>query len=192
MQSCPPVHPTPQPPQFIVVVIEVSQPFAAVPSQSAKPALQAPRAQEPAVQRAVALGYEHTRPHIPQLLTVPRLVSQPLAGSPSQSPKPLLHVKLHRPAAHEDTALGRAGHAFAQAPQWLTLALVSTQLEPHKVCEPGQVSTHDPVAALHVGVDAGQRTPQAPQFIAVSSDVSQPSPAAPLQSPKFRLHAYWH
>ena len=73
-------HPTPQPPQLIVVVRDVSQPFVCLlPSQSPKPALQPPL-QTPTEQVGVAMFCdEHIRPQPPQLVTsLPETsVSQP-------------------------------------------------------------------------------------------------------------------
>jgi hypothetical protein len=76
----------PQRPQWAALVrVSTSQPLVGTPSQSAKPALQAPTRQAPAAQAAVALGSAQVRPHAPQLATVvARLVSQPLATAPSQ------------------------------------------------------------------------------------------------------------
>ena len=64
-----------------------SQPLAALPSQSAKPALHAPMAQPPARHTAVALARgPHARPHAPQWSTLlESSASQPLSARPSQS-----------------------------------------------------------------------------------------------------------
>jgi len=71
-----------------------SQPFAALPSQSAKPALQLWIPHTPAVHLGVALGRLHTVPQLPQLLmSVPfTFVSQTVAGLVSHSAKPVGHV----------------------------------------------------------------------------------------------------
>ena len=79
----------PQVPQLVRLEPRlVSQPLKALPSQLPKPAMQAPSPQTPAVHVALALsGRGHAVPQEPQLSTViPRLVSQPLAVLPSQSP----------------------------------------------------------------------------------------------------------
>ena len=78
----------PQAPQLALSVrVSTSQPFTGSRSQSAKPVAQAITAQAPAAQVAVALGSAHARPQAPQLdALVVRLVSQPLAAAPSQSP----------------------------------------------------------------------------------------------------------
>lgn len=65
----------------------VSQPFAAIPSQSPKPSLQRPIPQLPPEQAGVPFaGVAQRLPHIPQCEVLVRvLVSQPFEGSPSQS-----------------------------------------------------------------------------------------------------------
>jgi hypothetical protein len=52
--------------------------------------------------------------------------------------------------------------------------------------------THSPLTASHTGVEPEHVLPQAPQFIAVSSEVSQPLAALPSQSPKPGLHVKPH
>ena len=74
-------------PQFkLSLVVLVSQPLTALPSQSAKPAEQA-KPHAPAMHVALALAAPpHTMPQPLQLLTsVSLLTSQPLARMPSQS-----------------------------------------------------------------------------------------------------------
>jgi hypothetical protein len=77
----------PQPPQlFTLVLVLISQPFAGLPSQFAKPELQLATAQLPATQAGVPLGMLQTLPQPPQLETLlPMLTSQPFAAMPSQS-----------------------------------------------------------------------------------------------------------
>jgi hypothetical protein len=86
-------HWTPQAPQLVSVLRLVSQPLAGMPSQSAKPELQT-RPHAPLLQTAVEFGPEgQTLPQPPQwFASVRMLVSQPLAGLPSQSAKPVGHV----------------------------------------------------------------------------------------------------
>ena len=80
-------HARPHAPQWLTALrVLVSQPLATFMSQSPKPAAQV-MAQRPAVQAAVPLAVLHALPHAPQWLAlVLRLVSQPLAALPSQSP----------------------------------------------------------------------------------------------------------
>ncbi len=96
---------TEQAPQLALsVFVFTSQPFAGLPSQSAKPALHAPIAQVPAAHVAPAFANEQRIPHPPQLFTsVARtFVSQPVLASPSQSANP---------AAHAPTMQADAAHA---------------------------------------------------------------------------------
>jgi hypothetical protein len=67
---------------FTSPFVLTSHPLAVLPSQLAKPGLQAPRPQVPAVQVAVMLGsVGHTWPQVPQLFTsVLVLNPQPLDG----------------------------------------------------------------------------------------------------------------
>jgi hypothetical protein len=63
--------------------------------------------------------------HAPQLFTlVARVTSQPLAGLPSQSAKPVLQVKPQDPSVQVVVALAREGQAAMHAPQWLVLVLM--------------------------------------------------------------------
>ncbi|MFO0627974.1 MAG: hypothetical protein U0325_20530 [Polyangiales bacterium] len=83
-------HARSQPPQCATLLrVSASQPFAALPSQSAKPVAQTLTPQTPAAQRAVPLAGVHARPHPPQWARLSRVsTSQPLVGSPSQSALP--------------------------------------------------------------------------------------------------------
>jgi hypothetical protein len=76
--------------------------------------------QLPAEQAGVAFARLHVWPQLPQLAAlVWVLVSQPLAALPSQSPKPVLQVKLQVPAAHVGAALVGDEQTVLQFPQWL-------------------------------------------------------------------------
>jgi hypothetical protein len=68
-----------------------SQPFAALPSQLPKPALHVPSVHVPEEHDSAAFAKSHTAPHVPQLVFVVSLVSQPFAALPSQLPKPAAH-----------------------------------------------------------------------------------------------------
>jgi hypothetical protein len=93
--------------------VSTSHPFAAFPSQSAKPALQRPIRHEPITHDAEALAKLHALPQRPQCTTlVSMFVSQPVAGVPSQSPKPAVHVVLQPPATQVVP-----GQTLAQRPQ---------------------------------------------------------------------------
>jgi hypothetical protein len=118
----------PQRPQLPVLErVSTSQPFAALPSQSAKPALQVnPHA--PAEQNNEAFARAgQTRPQPPQFW---RLVlvftSQPLLMAPSQSPVPATQAPMaHTPATQmRDPAVG-VGHTLPQVAQLLTSLCVT-------------------------------------------------------------------
>ena len=81
------VHTLPQPPQlFRSVLVLISHPLAALPSQLAKPALQA-MLHAPAKQEGVPLVLEHAAPQPPQLaVSAASDFSQPLPVLPSQLP----------------------------------------------------------------------------------------------------------
>jgi hypothetical protein len=86
----PPEQALPQALQLAAVPSGVSQPFAVLPSQFAKPALQLAMAQAPAVHVLLALGSEHVRPHAPQLLSLFCVLTQvmPQRVSPGAQPVP--------------------------------------------------------------------------------------------------------
>jgi hypothetical protein len=116
----------PQPPQFEVVVMLVSQPLAALPSQFAKPALQVPSWQVPLLQTALALGKLQALPQAPQCKRlVLRLASQPLPTLASQLPNPTLQEMLHAPSAQDAVPLVPL-QALPQLPQLARLVLLLT------------------------------------------------------------------
>jgi hypothetical protein len=79
------VQPFPQDPQLATLVcVFVSQPFAALPSQFAKPGEQLPRVQTPLTQLSLAFARSQTVLQAPQSVSVLMLRSQPLSGLPSQ------------------------------------------------------------------------------------------------------------
>ncbi len=122
-------HDRPHMPQWAgVVLVSVSQPFAALPSQSPKPEVQV-YLHVPASQLAVLFARDAPGvPHAPQAVTlVRRSVSQPFAASPSQFAKGA--VQLPTP----QTPLRQTGVAFGatqrvpQPPQFSVLDCVSAQ-----------------------------------------------------------------
>jgi hypothetical protein len=149
----------------------ISQPLAALRSQSANPALQLAIAQAPAEQLETALGAEHALPQAPQLFTlVRRLVSHPLLAFPSQSPKPAVQGPTWQmPAEHAGVALATE-QTLPQAPQLFTLVsrLVSHPLLafPSQSPKPGLQAAirHAPAEHADVALLAEQTTPQVPQF----------------------------
>jgi len=87
----------PQAPQLLTsLVVLVSQPLAALPSQLAQPALHEPMAQALPTQVEVACAALHTLPQELQLLTsLVVLTSQPLVALPSQLAKPAEQAMEH-------------------------------------------------------------------------------------------------
>ena len=99
-------------------------------------------------------------PHAPQFFgSLKGIASQPLASSPSQSTKYGRQRKLQDPETQTGVAPFTAGQAWPQAPQWLTLELVSTQPLPQNM--PVPQGLHTP--ARQYSVDE-QACPQAPQW----------------------------
>jgi hypothetical protein len=79
------LHAMPQVPQWAVdVLMLVSQPLEAALSQLPQPVSQAATAQVPVLHAPVAWAGAHATEHAPQSVSVRMLVSQPLAGLPSQ------------------------------------------------------------------------------------------------------------
>jgi hypothetical protein len=86
--SVPPeiAHWWPHVPQLFAFVVKLtSQPFDAIPSQSAYPELHPEGTQFDEVQAQLALSPLHAFPHIPQLVVVSSIASQPSLTLPLQS-----------------------------------------------------------------------------------------------------------
>ncbi len=160
-----------------------SQPLAGLLSQSPKPAEHIAITQRPAEQAAVALGSTQALPHIPQELAVVfSEVSHPLAGEPSQSPKPALHSKPQRLVAQVGRAFAGAWHALPQPPQWATEVTRSAHCPVQFVCPAGQFDMHPPLPQTRPAV---QGLPQRPQWVLLPArEVSQPFAGLVSQSPK--------
>lgn len=115
-------HTVPQRPQFVLVVVAVSHPLTTSPSQSPNPGTQLPIPHRPIAHEGSALGAVHTVVHALHAVGVEfRSVSQPLVGSPSQSPEPGSQRSPHAPRVHTAVALGPPGHIRPHAPQWFRL-----------------------------------------------------------------------
>ncbi len=149
-----------------------SQPFTALPSQFAKPALQAARSHAPAAQRPTPFAGAHARPHAPQFaVLLVGSVSQPFEGSPSQFANPVVHAPItHDPVEHAAPAWAKA-HAFPHIPQLARLLRVSASQPfaglPSQSPAPAvhasaqRPATHDAVAL----VPPGHTVPHPPQFM---------------------------
>jgi hypothetical protein len=122
MQAVPPVQACPQLPQFVALVCRfTSQPFVALPSQSAKPVLHT-NPHSPAEHIAVAFaGVGQAFPQAPQLASeVAVFTSHPSDAIPLQFAKPVLQLPMAQlPAEHTGVALA-IEQTLVQVPQWLT------------------------------------------------------------------------
>jgi hypothetical protein len=75
-------------------------------------------------------------------------------------------------------------HALLHEPQLFLSVVVSTHVEPHGVGEGGMqpvAHAYEPADPAHFGVLPVHATPHAPQLLAVSTCVSQPTLAPPSQ-----------
>ena len=195
----PELHAVPHAPQLPGVVRRsVSQPFAAAPSQSPKFALQLATPHALAAHTPVALAGVHARPQRPQLVRVlRRFVSQPLAGMPSQSSKPVVHVLRQAPDTHAGTLFAGAGHTVPQDAQFVVLLRrsVSQPLAALPSQSPkfaAHVATPQaPRAQVPVALGGAQVRPQPPQCaVLVRRSTSQPLLESPSQSAKPVAQAY--
>jgi hypothetical protein len=174
-------HITPHPEQCKALVsMLVSQPLAGFRSQSAKRPVQGPRVQTPRAQVALAFAKVHPLPQRPQCEVLVRVsASQPLAGLPSQSAKPVRHAPREQvPAAQTAVALGKV-HPLPQRPQLLMSVATVEQVIPHSVCMGGQMIRQvTPPSAATQSWPGPQALPQRPQFIAVAVLVHTPAHSA--------------
>jgi hypothetical protein len=125
-------HATPHAPQLVVVVTDVSQPFVlgGAVSQSWKPVAQLEYAHVVPLQVGPTLcAVSHTLLHPPQLVVLPRFVSQPFVSGAVvvQSAKPGAHpVYSQEVPLHVAPTLWVVSHALPQAAQ---LDVVSSAVE---------------------------------------------------------------
>ena len=111
--------------------------------------------------------------HRPQLaLSVLRLVSQPLAATPSQFAKPAAHApSTQLPAEHVAAALGKR-HTTPQPPQFIVSAArtLTSQPSPAVPLQSAKPALHPPMAqrpltqALTLALARAHTVPQPPQF----------------------------
>lgn len=173
-------HATPHAPQLVSVFRLVSHPLVGSPSQFAKPDAQV-GTQTPAVQVVVPLAFEQTLPQEPQFATlVFRLASQPLAATPSQLPKPALHVRMPQAPDEQVAVAFRREHTMPQLPQFAVLLCVFVShpfvASPSQLPQPAtQVGTQAPDVQVVVPCRFVQPLPQEPQLaMLVCVFVSQP------------------
>lgn len=183
------LHTFPQLAQFCSVPSCVSQPFAALLSQSAKPELHPMPLQTPATHCGVPPVLLQTFVHDPQWAgSATVLVSQPLPRFASQLPNPALHVMAQLPPLQLAEPLA-ALHTVVQLPQWPASALVfvsqpfvtlPSQLAKPKLQETLQV----PEVQSGVPFWAPHTVVQVPQCAgSLEVLVSQPLPTLPSQLP---------
>jgi hypothetical protein len=127
-----------------------SQPSAGLALQSRKPVAHIVMAHAPVAQNAAAWGSAQVRPQTPQLAVVAlRSVSQPLAATPSQSPKPAAQrTTVHAPAAQPFAATWASAQSWPQLPQFAgsiaTLAQNALGAVPQVRSGDAQVVPHTP------------------------------------------------
>jgi hypothetical protein len=181
-------------PQFAVVVSEVSHPFAGLPSQSSKPGSHAETRQLPLEQSPLAFAGEQIAPHAPHAMLVFKRVSQPLAVTPSQLPKPGSHpVSEHAPAAHEAAPFGNE-HGTPHAPQSVRVRIDRSHPLPGFMSQSSKpaeqvVTRQVPVEQSPLPLIGAQVLRHMPQFALLVSGVSQPLVTRESQSPQLGSHA---
>jgi hypothetical protein len=139
------------------------------------------------------LSFEHVTPQLPQFSAVPRGVSQPFSGTPSQLFQPSSHVGWHPFVALQAVSPCEFVQASAQERQCTSV--------PSSVSHPGadvqsanpllqSPKTHSPRSHTPVALSKVQRSPQAPQFCAeLLRSVSHPFSARPSQFAKPASHS---
>jgi hypothetical protein len=173
------VQATPQAPQLAFVVSGVSQPVAAIASQSAKPALQLATSHTPAAHVGVASARTQAAPQLAQFVSVVSVDSQPFDSLRSQLPKVGLQApRAQVPLAHDAAPLGLE-HAVPQPPQFASVVSgVSQPFDATRSQSPkpaSQATTrHTEPLQLPVPFGGSQTVPQDPQFASPSREVSQP------------------
>ena len=171
-----------------------SQPLLARPSQSAKPALQAPIAQVPLLQVAAAFANVHLVPQALQLLTsVFKLTSQPLVAEPSQLPEPAVQAPIVQALLTQLAAALVNVHLVPQPPQLFTsfVVLVPQVAPGGQVARPAPQVLYPHPVLVQTGVPpvVGHLVPQALQLlISELRLISQPLVALPSQLAKPELH----
>lgn len=136
------LHVFPHAPQFVADVRLVSQPFAAMRSQSSQPAMQLKPHVPPAHDAVACGGAEQADPHTPQwFASVARFTH-----APPQFVRPTGHTQSQLPPAQTHPG----GQTSPHAPQWFMSVRRSThvgQVEPatlQAVSPAGHASTHAP------------------------------------------------
>src|SRR5688572_27869871 len=158
--ACARLHALPHAPQFMTVVVAVSQPSPAIMLQFWKPVLHDETAHVPVEQVPLPLSIWHGCMQPPQFITVVVEVSQPSAAPPEQSAKPIWQVKPQLDAEQVEVAPAGVLQRLPHVPQCAVLVPVSTQLPPQSVSPAPHPLAHAP--ALHTGVAPEHETEQLP------------------------------
>jgi hypothetical protein len=200
MHERPPPHTTPHAPQFVLLFcVLVSQPFATLPSQLAKPALHEATVHMPDEHALLPLATAaQVVPQAPQLDTLDCvLVSQPLALLPSQLPKPALQLAMpHAPIVHEAAPLLGVAQTVPHAPQLdrLLLRLTSQPLDATRSQsakpELHESTRHAPDTHTGAAFGSAHAAPHAPQlagsnvvFVHVPEHTVRPAPQVGAHEP---------
>jgi hypothetical protein len=186
--ACAGRHDEPHAPQSVSVSKGSSQPLRTSRSQSPKPTPHDAIAQRPDTHAGVALANEQRAVQVPQCSVVSRRASQPFATLPSQSSKPGAHPTIAQLwVAHEAIALAGA-HVARHAPH--EVGRLSGDSQPFSARasqspNPGRqdATRHEPRAQVPTALSGEQARRQAPQSVAVTSEVSHPLAEARSQSP---------
>jgi hypothetical protein len=154
-------------PQWLMSPIAVftSQPFAGLPSQSAKPVLQVPRMHTPPAQVAPALANWQRLPQTPQFITsVEVVVSQPLAELLSQLPKPSRQLASVHALPAQPASAPATMHWLPHALQLLGSLVRSRQVLPQRVCPAGHTTRHEATRAPP-STEPASLTPPSPPLV---------------------------
>ncbi len=178
----------PQEPQSVRVLVLVSQPLDALPSQSAYP-LAHPGTHWPPWQEVLPWLLVHLSLQLPQLLeSVFRLTSQPLDALPSQLAKPASQLPIEQvPVEQLADALGKL-HGVPQPPQLDNVLVLVSQPSlgfPLQLSNPLlQVGAHAPPEHTVDPWSLEQPVPQEPQWaLSVLKLISHPLAGMPSQLP---------
>ena len=190
-------HTLPQPPQLARLEPRLtSQPFAELPSQSAKPLAHTKEHADDAQVAEAFVRDGHGAPQRPQfVMDAVRSVSQPLASLPSQFPEPALHAaSTHAPATHDGDAWAKP-HARPHEPQLDVFeASVTSHPSAGSPLQSAKPALHRATAqapAVHAATPSATRqtAPHVRQFITSAwRSVSQPFAATPSQSARPGAH----
>jgi hypothetical protein len=181
-------HMSPQAAQLSTLPSTVSHPFEGSPSQSAKESRHAVNEQAPAEHSPTPFAQAQVTPQAPQLLALERDASQPFAELPSQSSRPASHAMTSQvPVAQEASAVSGGSHASPHNPQWASSERLCSQPSDGSSLQSAYPTRQDatvqtPPAQLPPALAGAHSTPQAPQSLAVSRDVSHPFAGLPSQS----------